>query len=316
MGWSLFGGGKEEEETPQRSGNNPIAEYKEKLVLQMPQLDVNLVAYVWARKASIASSEDHLIGRSLAPLRDFKLQRRMTTWGVFDYMQGHRVAELRLKYAVITTPGPIQKPSLKDVQREQVTVKWEPPLSDHGAPTLAYQVSILLNQVGAEKPQWYTLCAQTKTTNPVYVVTNLEGNNSYMMDIRAVNKVGPGDPCEFQITTAAVAPDPPPKPFVQEARDGCLNVAWGPSPNSGGTKITAYKVWMRKIMGASKWNPFGPGESKATWVDMGTVGAAANERSEPATYDAWVGPLEESCEYRFQIVAMSNAGTSKVSELS
>merc|ERR1712151_589125 len=118
-----------------------------------------------------------------------------------------------------------------------------------------------------------TLCAQTKTTNPVYVVTNLEGNNSYMMDIRAVNKVGPGDPCEFQITTAAVAPDPPPKPFV-------------------------------------------PGESKATWVDMGTVGAAANERSEPATYDAWVGPLEESCEYRFQIVAMSNAGTSKVSELS
>ena len=37
--------------------------------------------------------------------------------------------------------------------------------------------------------QWYTLCARTKTTNPIYVVSNLEGNNSYMMDIRAINKV-------------------------------------------------------------------------------------------------------------------------------
>jgi len=198
----------------------------------------------------------------------------------------------------------------------EVTVKWEPPANDHGATVTAYRISILLNQKGTG-PQWYTLCSRTKTTNPSYVVTNLTGNTSYMMDIRAINKVGVGDPCEFQLTTAPVAPDPPPKPFIQEARDGALNVAWQPSPSDGGSPITAYKVKMRKIVGASKWNFLGPGDSNATWVDMGTVGAAVHDKSGPATYDAWVGPLEsESCEYRFQVVAMSHAGTSNGSDLS
>jgi len=137
------------------------------------------------------------------------------------------------------------------------------------------------------------------------------------MDIKAVNKVGVGDSCEFQITTAPVEPDAPTKPWIQEARDGCLNVAWGPSPSDGGLPITAYKVKMRKILGASKWNPFGPGESKATWAEMGTVGASMSEEDEPSAYNAWVGPLEgASCEYRFQIVALSQAGMSQGSELS
>jgi len=316
---SIFGGKSEEDE--EKPSNNPVAEFKEPLALTLPQLDMHLVAYVWARKSSIGGAEDHLIGRSLAPLRDYKLQRRQTTWGVFDYMEGHRVAEIKVKYTVCTTPGAIQKPSVKDVKRTEVTVHWEPPLSDHGSPTVAYKVSILIAKKSSETPQWYTLCQRTKTINPSYVVTNLDGNSSYMMNIQAINKVGVGDPCEFQITTAALEADPPPKPVIQEVRDGCINVAWSPSPNDGGSRISAYKVRMRKIIGATKWNlahhVFGPSEENTKWVDMGTVGAAQQERAEPATYDAWVGPLEhQTCEYRFQIVALSGAGVSKGSELS
>lgn len=314
--FSIFGG-SDKVEAPTSASSNPIAEFKEKLVVTMPSLDVHVAAYVWARKSTVASSEITLIGRSLAPLRDFKLQRRKTNWGVFDVMEGHRVAELRLKYAVSTSPGPVQKPVLSEVKQGEVTVKWSPPLSDHGAPVLGYQVSILLNQQGSAEPQWYILCERTKTMNPVYVVTNLTANTSYMMDIRAVNKVGAGDPCEFQITTAPTEADPPAKPWIVEARDGCLNVAWQPSTNDGGTPVTAYKIKMRKILGASKWNPFGPGESSSSWVDMGTVGAAMRPQNSSATYDAWVGPLEtEPCEYRFQIVALNHVGPSRGSELS
>jgi hypothetical protein len=307
--------GREEEEAKKPSGN-PVVEYKEHLELVMPQLDRNLVAYVWANKSSIGGSEMTLIGRSLAPMHDFALQRRLTTWGVFDVMEGHRVAELRVKYAVITSPGKVLRPQLQEVKREEVTIKWTASENDHGAPTTAYQISILLNEPNSG-PKWHILCPQTRTTNPVYVVTNLNGNTSYMLDIRAINKVGVGDPCEFEIQTSPVEPEPPARPYIQEARDGCLNVAWGPSIQNGGAAITCYKVKMRKIMGASKWNPFGPGEATATWVDMGTIGAAANDQDAPSTYDAWVGPLEpQSCEYRFQIVALTHVGTSKGSELS
>jgi hypothetical protein len=311
--YSFFGGRGDEERTT-KSGN-PVAEFKENLILNMQHLDKHLVAYVWASMSSMTSDDVTLIGRSLAPLQDFTIQRKATTWGVFDIIEGHRVAELKVKYSVCTTPSAVRRPHLIDAKQTQVTVKWEPPESDHGAPTEAYRISILYAQDGREEAQWWPICERSKTTNPVYVVTNLTGNKSYMMDIRAINKVGVGDPCEFQITTAPVEPGPPARPVIAEAREGCLNVVWQGSSSDGGAPITVYKVRMRKVIGASRWNPFGPGESSATWVDMGTVGASLP--GECASYDAWVGPLEEqTCEYKFRIVAVNQVGESKGSELS
>lgn len=196
-------------------------------------------------------------------------------------------------------------------------ITWALPHNDHGAPIIGYKIAIMLDSKGSDQPQWFTLCECTKSLNPVYVVANLTGNKAYVVSICAVNKVGAGDPCEFQLTTAAVEPDPPSRPWIAEARDGCVNVAWHPPENDGGFPVTAYKVKMRKIMGASKWNPFGPGESKAVWVEMGTVAADTNEQEEASLYNAWVGPLEATtCEYRFKVVAISRAGESQGSELS
>jgi len=303
-----------------KANNHPIVTFKEQLGLMLEKLDVHLVLYVWGRKSSLAGEDVRLIGRALAPLHEYKFQRKTTTWGVFDVLENHRVAEMRLRYHVSTTPDICRSPHLTDAKQTEVTCAWEPPANDHGAPLLGYKVSILLDAKVNEGPQWHTLCECTKTTNPVYVVANLSGNTAYMLDVRAVNKVGAGDPCEFKITTAPVEPDPPGKPWIEEARDGCLNVAWCPPEIDGGMQVTAYKIKMRKILGVSKWtpmNPFGPGEKDATWVDMGTVGAAMNEQAEPSMYNAWLGPLEAgACEYRFQVVAMNRVGESKGSELS
>jgi len=300
-----------------KNTQNPVVQIKEKLELLVERLDSHLVAYIWAKKSSLASATVTLVGRALAPLHEYKLQRKSTTWGVFDVLEGHRVCEMRLKFSASTTPAAVQKPLASDVRQTEVTVKWSPPLNDHGAPVVGYKISILLGSKQDEGPQWYTLCECTKSPNPIYVVGNLTGHTAYLVDIRAVNKVGSGDPCEFQITTAPVEPDPPSKPWIDEARDGCLNVAWHAPASDGGLPITAYRVRMRKILGASKWNPFGPGESTATWVDMGTVGAAMSEQAATSMYNAWVGPLEKTpCEYRFQVFCMSAAGESGGSELS
>jgi len=298
---------------------NPVVEFKEQLQLNMQKLDEHLVAYVWGKKSSMMDESITLVGRALAPLHDFNLQRRSITWGVFDVLESHRVAEMRARYSVATTPSAVQEPTLAEVRQTEVKIVWTPPQNDHGAPLLGYRISIMLEPRQYEEPQWFTLCECTKSSNPVYVVANLRGNKAYVVDIRAVNKVGPGDPCEFQIHTAPVDPDPPSKPWVEEARDGCVNVAWHPPLADGGSPVTAYKVRMRKILGATKWNPFGPGESKAIWVDMGSVAAATHDLEEEGTsmYNAWLGPLETTaCEYRFQIVAASGVGESAGSELS
>eukprot|EP00931_Biecheleriopsis_adriatica_P056491 TRINITY_DN33475_c0_g1_i1.p1 TRINITY_DN33475_c0_g1~~TRINITY_DN33475_c0_g1_i1.p1 ORF type:complete len:984 (+),score=123.35 TRINITY_DN33475_c0_g1_i1:127-3078(+) len=296
----------------------PVATFKEKLALRMDKLDHYLVAYVWASKSSYLSAQTTtLVGRALAPLQDYKLQRRATTWGIFDVIENHRVADMRLKYHACTTPGPVQKPTATDIKQTEVTARWSAPLNDHGAPVIGYKISILLDAKRNEGPQWYTLCERTKSLNPVYVVANLSGNTLYLLDVRAVNKVGVGDPCEFEITTAPVEPDPPSRPWIEEVRDGCLNVAWHPPESDGGMPIAAFRVRMRKIIGASKWNPFGPGESAASWVEMGNVGAAMNEQTDTTMYNAWVGPLEtKSCEYRFQVLAVNKIGESRPSELS
>lgn len=303
---------------------HPVVTFREQMALTKEMLDTNMVAYVWGRKASITSESVTLIGRALAPLHEFEFQRRSTTWGVSDVVEGHQVAEMRLRYHVSTTPGPVQLPKLADSMRTEVTVKWEPPESDHGAPILGYKVAFLLENPrpgSNEGPSWFTLCECTKSTNPVYVVANLAGNTTYTLDIAAVNKVGPGDGCEFQVSTAPVEPDPPSKPWVDEARDGCLNIAWKPPASDGGLPILAYRIRMRKLVGGTtfnQWHGMGPGEKQATWVDMGSVGSRmCEEEEDPSVYNAWVGPLEAtSCEYRFQIIALNKAGESKGSELS
>jgi len=294
--------------------------FKEHLELKMDRLDAHLVAYLWGKKSSMRNEEFTLVGRAVAPLHDYQHQRKFTKWGVFDLTDGHRMAELRLKYSVITTPSAVQRPRAVEAEQTKVTLQWTPPASDHGSPLIGYRISILLDQQHNDGPQWHTVCELTKSSTPSFVVTNLVGNTAYLVDIQAVNKVGPGDACEVPITTAPCGPDPPSKPWVEESRDDCLNVAWYPPPSDGGFPVKTYRLKMRKILGASAstWNKWmGPKDSKAIWIDMGTVAASEKEQDEPSMYNAWVGPLEKTtCEYRFQVFALNKAGESEGSELS
>uniref|UniRef100_A0A7S2IVG3 Fibronectin type-III domain-containing protein n=1 Tax=Zooxanthella nutricula TaxID=1333877 RepID=A0A7S2IVG3_9DINO len=302
----------------QTARQHPHIPFKERLELTLSRMDQHLVAYLWGRKTSVRSEEFTLVGRAVIPMDDYTSQRKLTKWGVFDIAEHHRVAELHIRYAVCTTPSAVQKPRVAEAEQTKVTVTWEPPGSDHGSPLTGYKISILLNQTHETGPQWHTVCELTKTLNTAYVVTNLTGNTAYLLDVRAVNKVGAGDPTEFQITTAPCEPDPPSQPWVDERRDNCFNVAWYPCAHDGGFPVTHYRIKMRKVVGAARKVTCGvPGESKSVWIDMGTVAANDKEKESPSVYSAWVGPLEkEHCEYRFQVFAVSKAGESEGSEIS
>jgi len=293
--------------------------FKEKLMLRNDHPIPSCQVLLWGRRGNIASEEIVLLGKTVISLFDYALQRKLIPWNVLDLNVPTPIAEMFMKYEVKTTPAAVQLLHLTDVQRTKVTLHWTPPLNDHGSPVQGYKVEILLNnpQTGA---QWQTLCECTKTLYTSYTVENLQGNTDYVINVMAVNEVGAGDPNEFQIQTAPVEPSPPAKPWIQEARDGCLCVAWHASTNDGGSPITTYKVQMMKLLGATS-NPlmklFGPSEKDAAWADIGSVGAVMDEmKDQPSIYTVWAGPLDHGkCEYRFRVYAMSQAGVSAPSDL-
>lgn len=300
---------------------NPVSTFNDKMSIALDQLDLHLFVYLWGRKASVASSEILLVGRFHLPLRDYKVQRMPQTWGCFDLADPTwKVADVRMTHSVSTTPGPITLPSLTDVKCTELTLQWSPPQNDHGAPVDGYKLSIMLSK-GKDGAEWHTLCEKTKSTNPVYVVTNLTGNQSYLIDIRAVNRVGVGDPHNFEVATAPVEPDPTCKPWIDDTRDGALCIAWRAAKCDGGAEVSHFKVQMKKSIGATRLNSIlqnlGAKAHETELIDMGTVGASMQDRDRLGAYTAWLGPLEEThCAYAFQVIAVSAAGVSKPSPLS
>merc|ERR1712007_167034 len=87
-----------------------VAIFSEKLSLKKDYLDHHLVIYLWGRKASLTGEEILLLGWHVLPLRDYSLQRQSKVWGLFDVSSAEHVADIRMAYAVSTTPGQIQNP--------------------------------------------------------------------------------------------------------------------------------------------------------------------------------------------------------------
>lgn len=309
-------------EPPVKNGHARHVPFKEKLVLNTDRAIPNAQVLLWGKKGNIAHSEIILVGKTVISLFDYRLQRKLIPWNVMDLTVDMPVAEMFMRYEVKTTPAAVQLLHLTDVKQTQVTLHWSKPLNDHGSPVQGYKINILLTQEPGktEGSMWHTLCECTKTLHTAFVVENLKGNTEYLVNVMAVNQVGAGDSYEFQIQTAPVEPSAPPKPWIQEARDGCLCIAWHSSDQDGGTPVTAYKVQMmkNKVTGNPLSKLFGPApEKSAAWAEIGSVGAVMDElKDQPSVYTVWAGPLDDqSTEYRFRVYAMNNAGVSEPSAL-
>lgn len=303
----------------QQYGKNAyVAQFLDNLALQRSHIDLHIAVYVWGIRSSLIAEESPvLLGRALLPMTDWTVQRKLVPWSVTDIPTGQLVGEVVLKFEVTTTPGPPRNPQVSDVGRKEVTLHWHPPHSDHGSPVVGYKVDLRRQDDPKQDPKWVTLCELTDGLDPVYCVTNLQPHRPYIFEVSAVNGVGVGDPIEFQVHTAPCEADAVAKPWLKKKKGDAVCVAWYASGWDGGAPVQAYKLVMRVLPGASKWNLFGPSEDEAAWADVNVIDCATHQHEHgPDIFSQWVQLEEPACEYRFKVYAINPAGRSKGSEFS
>jgi hypothetical protein len=297
--------------------NATIAQFLDELALERNHADLHIVTYIWGVRATMFSAEDPvLVGRALLPMSDWSLQRRLVPWSITDIPTGMRIGEMVLKYEVLSTPSAPRRPTVSDVGRNEVTLHWVPPVSDHGSPVIGYRIDMMVQEKNKD-PRWLCLC-ECSSLEPVYCVTQLDPHRPYIFEVCAINGVGVGDPLEFQVHTGPCEPAPPAQPWLKKKKKDRVLVAWYASSWDGGAPVQAYKLVMRVLPGASKYNVFfGPSEDDASWVDVEEIDVATHHHEHgPDVYSQWVILEEPDCEYRFKVYAMNVAGRSKGSELS
>ena len=98
-------------------------------------------------------------------------------------------------------PGPPQNAQTSDVTKTSLTLTWEPPLNDGGAPVLGYHVE---RRFG-DSPRWLQINRE-RVTSLRYDATDLVDEYSYEFRVLAVNKVNVGEPSD---PTEPVVPKDP-----------------------------------------------------------------------------------------------------------
>jgi len=276
---------------------------------QMALLDV------WSQKSHIltGTEEAMLLGRVQIDLRGYP-RMEMSAFKVYDG-NAMEVGTLWFKLHLVTTPERVQSLRFEDVTSSSVRLVWEPPISDGGRKIEGYRIQ--LQEVDID-PTWKTICDHSESPISMYPVSNLRGHTRCRFEVSAINSCGAGDCLTIEGMTGPIPPSVTSAPQIVEERDNSVCLCWEASEDNGGSELLSFKVMMRKLTGASKWNPFGPSEKNAVWVDMGLVEASSSDSESHVEryFSAWVGHLEPRCEYRFKTYAINKLGLSDGSELS
>ncbi|XP_030274768.1 immunoglobulin-like and fibronectin type III domain-containing protein 1 [Sparus aurata] len=155
------------------------------------------------------------------------------------------------KLIVLDKPTPPQGPV--DIMESAVTsvqFKWKPPKDSGGCPVTNYIIE--RQQVGRNK--WSNL-GEIPDGNPSYRDSDVDPGRRYSYRIRAKNSEGISDYLQTEDIAAGVLryPGAPTAPKVISAFKDCINLAWSPPCDTGGTKIVGYKLEKKK-KGTNYWS--------------------------------------------------------------
>jgi titin len=112
---------------------------------------------------------------------------------------GKKYAEFELK--VLDVPSPPRDLKVTDVQREAISVAWQPSEDDGGSPITNY----ILEKRDAKKTTWSS-AGRVKPKELEFTVAKLIEGNEYFIRVIAENEIGQSEPCELKEPVKAKSP--------------------------------------------------------------------------------------------------------------
>ena len=161
-----------------------------------------------------------------------------------------RVAQGRIQFEVVGTPSAPGEPRpFPALQSETITMSWEPPDDDGGAPILYYNVTE--DRTGVD---------QRCDTNKC-VFRKLKNGGTYRFRVQAVNRVGPGEwSGQSRSARADTAPGRVENIRMLDHGDGTITVGWD-KPTTQTSRILDYTLtWLggqAVVSGATSYNVTG-----------------------------------------------------------
>ncbi len=171
----------------------------------------------------------------------------------------------------------------------QIDLSWRAPGNDGGAPVHGYRVEVS-EDAGAT---WQALVADTRNTTTRYSHIGLAPASTRHYRIRAVNRIGAGEPSRVaSATTDATVPDAPAKLTATATSPTQIDLAWTAPAYDGGAAVTGYRIEVS--------------ETGAAWTDL-----AQNTHSTATAYSH--SGLVPGSQRFYRVSAINRAGTGAVS---
>ncbi|ODM93780.1 Twitchin [Orchesella cincta] len=207
--------------------------------------------------------------------------------------QGEDTREVFLNFQDV--PQPPASMEVSEIFQSSCVISWTPPKDDGGAPLVSYLIE---RQDLSVKGGWHSV-AEAAANASSYKVEDLVHRKEYKFRVRAVNKLGPGEPVTYPKTVLAKDPwDEPGKPTGIDVVDwdkDHADLVWKKPENDGGAPITGYVIEYKE-------------KFSKDWVPAKTI--------EGDITKATVDGLTEGKQYEFRVRAVNKAGPGEPSDAS
>ncbi|XP_037026622.1 twitchin-like isoform X2 [Bradysia coprophila] len=206
--------------------------------------------------------------------------------------QGDDVKDVKI--SVQDVPNAPKDVVVREVFEKTCVIDWKTPTENGGTPIQKYVVE--RQDVSSKGAKWETAGEVPADKPTTFKIEDLTPNKQYKVRVRAINKVGTGEPAEFQNAILAKNPwDEPSKPKSLEIVEwdrAHAKVKWLKPDNDGGAEITEYEIEV-KDKDSKDWK---------------------KKRVPASETTAEITDLKEGQEYEFRVRAVNKAGPGEPSD--
>lgn len=190
---------------------------------------------------------------------------------------------------LIDSPGPCGAVKVKEVSRDSVTITWDVPALDGGAPVNNY----IIERREAAMRAFKTVT--TKCNKSIYRITGLQEGLMYYFRVLPENIYGIGEPCETSdAILVSEVPMLPQKLEVVDITKSTVALRWEKPLHDGGSRLTGYVVEACRA-GTEKW------------MKVATL--------KPTVLDYTITSLNDGEQYLFRVRAQNQKGVSEPREI-